>query len=229
MQRAPTPIPLLVLPADVRLMQATANAVFWLAGLALGAALLVWAARWPVFAIRAIRVDGEVQRNSETTIRANAIHRLAGSFLTLDLQKARAAFEAVPWVRRAEVRRIWPMRLAVQLEEHRPVALWAAADGNDKLVNSHAEVFVPMWAMGKTTSCRAWRGPTAARRKCWPCSSGCAAHWPRCKPVRWPSSRCRPGALGGWRWTRALKLNWAGAARTRCWPAPRTLCAPCPG
>lgn len=141
MQRAPTPIPLLALPADVRLMQATASAVFLLAGLALGAALLVWAARWPAFAIRAIRLDGEVLRNSETTIRANAIHRLAGSFLTLDLQKARAAFEAVPWVRRAEVRRLWPMRLAVQLEEHRPVALWAAADGNDKLVNSHAEVF----------------------------------------------------------------------------------------
>ena len=141
MLRAPTPIPMPGLPPDVRLMQATANAVFGLAGLALGVALLVWAARWPVFAVRAIRVDGEVMRNSETTIRANAVHRLAGSFLTLDLQKARAAFEAVPWVRHAVVRRVWPMRLAVQLEEHRPVALWAAADGNDKLVNSYGEVF----------------------------------------------------------------------------------------
>ena len=79
MLRAPTPIPMPGLPPDVRLMQATANAVFGLAGLALGVALLVWAARWPVFAVRAIRVDGEVMRNSETTIRANAVHRLAGS------------------------------------------------------------------------------------------------------------------------------------------------------
>lgn len=141
MLRAPTLIAMPGLPPDVRLMQATANAVFGLAGLALGVALLVWAARWPAFAVRAIRVDGEVMRNSETTIRANAVHRLAGSFLTLDLQQARAAFEAVPWVRHAVVRRVWPMRLAVQLEEHRPVALWAAADGNDKLVNSYGEVF----------------------------------------------------------------------------------------
>lgn len=141
MARTPTFNRAVSLPPDVRLMQATASAVFLLAGLALGAAALTWTARLPVFAIRAIRVEGEVQRNSESTIRANAAHRLAGNFFTLDLQKSRAAFEAVPWVRRAVVHRVWPMRLSVQLEEHRPVALWAAADGNDKLVNSFGEVF----------------------------------------------------------------------------------------
>jgi cell division protein FtsQ len=129
------------LPADVRLMQATANTLFVLAALAACVAAALWAARLPVFAVKAIRVEGEVNRNSESTIRANAVHRLAGSFLTIDLQKSRAAFEAVPWVRQAVVRRVWPMRLAVQLEEHRPLALWAAADGNDRLVNSFGEVF----------------------------------------------------------------------------------------
>ena len=139
--RSPTFSPVPGLPADVRLMLATANAVFVLAGLTLCAAALWWAARLPIFAIRSIRVDGEVARNSESTIRANALHRLTGNFVTLDLQKSRAAFEAVPWVRHAVVRRVWPMQLAVQLEEHNPVAMWAAADGNDRLVNSFGEVF----------------------------------------------------------------------------------------
>jgi cell division protein FtsQ len=139
--RSPTFTPAPGLPADVRLMLATANAVFVLAGLALCAAVLWWAARLPIFAIRGIRVDGEVARNSESTIRANAVHRLTGNFVTLDLQKSRAAFEAVPWVRHAVVRRVWPMGLAVQLEEHNPVALWATADGNDHLVNSFGEIF----------------------------------------------------------------------------------------
>jgi cell division protein FtsQ len=139
--RSPTFTPALGLPVDVRLMLATANAVFMLVGLALCAAALWWAARLPIFAIRGIRVDGEVARNSESTIRANALHRLAGNFVTLDLQKSRAAFEAVPWVRHAVVRRVWPMGLAVQLEEHNPVALWATADGNDRLVNSFGEIF----------------------------------------------------------------------------------------
>ncbi len=129
------------LPADVHLMQATANTLFVLVALAACVAAALWAARLPIFAVKAIRVEGEVNRNSESTIRANTVHRLAGSFLTLDLQKTRTAFEAVPWVRQAVVRREWPMRLAVQLEEHRPLALWAAADGNDRLVNSFGEVF----------------------------------------------------------------------------------------
>ena len=129
------------LPADVHLMQATANTLFVLAALAACVAAALWAARLPVFAVKAIRIEGEVNRNSESTLRANTVHRLSGSFLTLDLQQSRAVFEAVPWVRQAVVRREWPMRLAVQLEEHRPLALWATADGNDHLVNSFGEVF----------------------------------------------------------------------------------------
>ncbi len=129
------------LPADVRLMQATASTIFVIGALALCTATALWAARQPVFSLRRIVVDGEVSRNTESTLRANAGPRLTGNFITLDLQKARAAFESVPWIRHAVVHRVWPMRLSVQLEEHRPVALWAAADGNDRLVNSFGEVF----------------------------------------------------------------------------------------
>ena len=133
--------PALAPPADVRLMHSTANAVFVVAGLALCVALLVWVARWPMFAIRSIRVEGDVTRNSQSTLRATALQRLSGSFVTLDLQKTRAAFEAVPWVRQAVVRKVWPMRLSVELEEHEPEALWVSADATDRLVNSHGEVF----------------------------------------------------------------------------------------
>jgi cell division protein FtsQ len=129
------------LPADVRLMQATANTVLALVVLGLLAAGLQRLARAPIFNIQAIRVEGDVSRNSESTIRANAAPRLAGSFLTLDLQQARAAFEAVPWVRHALVQRVWPGKLAVRLEEHQPAALWLGTDGNDRLVNTHGEVF----------------------------------------------------------------------------------------
>jgi cell division protein FtsQ len=129
------------LPLDVRLLNATAKGVALLAALALCAAAAVWLARLPTFALRSIKVEGEVSRNSVSTIRANAAHRLAGNFFTLDLPTARAAFEAVPWVRHAVVRRLWPNRLAVRLEEHRAAALWGADDGNDRLVNDFGEVF----------------------------------------------------------------------------------------
>ncbi len=129
------------LPVDVRLMNAVANLVFALILLGLCAAALQWLTRAPMFAIRAIQIDGDLVRNNVATIRANAAPRLAGNFFSVDLQAARAAFEGVPWVRQAVVRRIWPDRLAVTLEEHRPAALWQGEEGNDRLVNVQGEVF----------------------------------------------------------------------------------------
>jgi cell division protein FtsQ len=70
-----------------------------------------------------------------------ALPRLSGNLLGIDLQQARSAFESVPWVRRAVVRRVWPDRLAVRLEEHRAVALWEGESAVERLVNSHGEVF----------------------------------------------------------------------------------------
>lgn len=129
------------LPADVRLMNTVANTVFVLAGVGALAAGLAWLMRSPVFPIRSIQLEGDLARNSVPTIRANAAPRLAGNFFSVDLQQGRAAFETVPWVRRAIVRRVWPDRLAVRLEEHRAVALWLGEDGAERLVNSFGEVF----------------------------------------------------------------------------------------
>jgi len=129
------------LPFDIRLMNRGAGAIFVVAALALLAAGLAALVRAPWFTLRAIEVDGETHRSSLATLRANATPKLAGNFFTFDIAQGRAAFESVPWVRRAVVRRIWPDKLAVTLEEHRAVALWQGESGNDLLVNHHGEVF----------------------------------------------------------------------------------------
>ena len=133
------------LPGDIRLMNATALVFAVLGAIVLGAVLLMWLAHRPVFAVKSIRVEGDLAHNSVLTIRANAAPKLSGNFFTMDLAAGRRAFESVPWVRQAIVRRVWPNRLSVQLEEHRAVALWANAgtadDEADKLVNSFGEVF----------------------------------------------------------------------------------------
>lgn len=129
------------LPMDVRLMNGVASAIFVLAALALLVAGVLWLTRAPWFALRVVQVEGELARNNVPTLRANAMPRLAGNFFSLDLQRARAAFESVPWVRQAVVRRVWPDRLAVRLEEHRPVALWQRDEEAPRLVNSFGEVF----------------------------------------------------------------------------------------
>ena len=136
-----TAAPASALPVDVRLMNAIAAIVFTLALVALVAAGLGWAARRPQFQFADVRLEGDLQRNSVTTVRANAMPHLAGTFFTMDLARTRAAFEQVPWVRHAVVRRVWPDKLVVSLEEHQPVALWEGDESSDKMVNSHGEVF----------------------------------------------------------------------------------------
>ena len=129
------------LPGDVRLMNAVSLAVFVLAAGVLVAAGVAARLRAPWFPIRGIQLEGELARSSASSVRTVALPRLTGNFFSIDLQRARQAFEAVPWVRQAVVRRVWPDRLAVRLEEHQAVALWEGETVSERLVNSLGEVF----------------------------------------------------------------------------------------
>lgn len=127
-------------PLDIRLMNMTAASlavVFVLLVLAGGA---WWLLRHPVFAIQAITVQGDVTRNNAVTLRANVMPQLSGNFFTIDLNRTRDAFEAVPWVRGAVVHRDFPNRLRAVLLEHEPMALWGD-EGSNKMVNRQSRVF----------------------------------------------------------------------------------------
>lgn len=130
----------LPLPTDIRLMNATASVLFVAWVVMLAGALGWWALRHPLFAIGGITVQGDTAHNSVATLRANVLPQLAGNFFTVDLKKARTAFEGAPWVREAVVQRQFPNRLRVTLQEHKAEALWGA-DSDERLVNSFGEVF----------------------------------------------------------------------------------------
>lgn len=125
---------------DIKLMNITASVLLLMFGLLSLGALAAWIFQNPVFALRGITVSGDVSHNNALTLRANVAPRLSGTFLTLDLAAARRAFEAVPWVRNAQVRREFPNRLNVILQEHQAVAYWGE-EGDSTLINSFGEVF----------------------------------------------------------------------------------------
>lgn len=127
-------------PFDVKLMNVTATLVYALFALVLLAAGAWWVLRQPFFPLAGIKVDGEVTHNNAVTLRANVAPQLAGNFFTIDLAKARAAFEAVPWVRKAVVRREFPNKLRATLTEHVPVAHWGE-EADSRLINGFGEVF----------------------------------------------------------------------------------------
>ena len=91
----------------------------------------------PVFPLREVRVLGELSHVTREQVETTSRRHLAGNFFTVDIAGARRAFERLPWVRRVEVRRVWPDRLHVFLEEHVALARW----GDSALVNTHGELF----------------------------------------------------------------------------------------
>ena len=128
------------LPADVRLMNmATVLLVTVFVLLILGG-WAWWLIRHPGFALQTITVQGEVNRNNAFALRTQVLPKLEGNFFTIDLAKARLAFEAVPWVRVAVVHRDFPNRLRAVLLEHRPIALWGDEDAGT-LINEQGQVF----------------------------------------------------------------------------------------
>lgn len=127
-------------PLDVKLMNLTASVLFVGCVLLVLAAGAWWVLRYPGFAIARIVVQGELVHNNAVTLRANVAPHLAGNFFTVDLRAARNAFEQVPWVRRAQVQRVFPGSLLVELQEHDAVAYWGPDTGS-ALVNSQGEVF----------------------------------------------------------------------------------------
>lgn len=127
---------------NARLLNLFANTLYGVAALLLFIAFLGWLAQRPMFTLQQIRVEGwnhqPLRHLNLPSIKATAMPRLRGNFFNVNLAQVRSAFEMVPWVRQAHVRRIWPNRLLVEIEEHHTLATWA--DG--RLVNTHGELFV---------------------------------------------------------------------------------------
>lgn len=124
------------------MLNGTANALFGLLALLLLASAFWWIAQRPVFMLKVIRLEGAgnapLRHISPSIVRGTAIPRIKGNFFTANLDAVRVAFEAVPWVRRATVRREWPNTLIVSLEEHVPLGTWGE-DG--RLVSVRGDVF----------------------------------------------------------------------------------------
>lgn len=116
----------------------------------LSVAGLAWAAlqalqRLPLFPLRELVLTAAPRQVSAAQLEHAARSAVVGNFFTVDLEAARAAFEKLPWVRKAAVRRQWPDGLAVTIEEHEAMARWRQLGGNGNdgaLVNRQGEVFV---------------------------------------------------------------------------------------
>lgn len=93
--------------------------------------------RLPIFPLRAVELAAAPQRVSVELLEKVAREQVIGNFFSVDLAQTRQQFEKLPWVRKVNVRRKFPERVEVEIEEHVALAIW----NNTALVNTHGEVF----------------------------------------------------------------------------------------
>ncbi|MEY4730701.1 MAG: cell division protein FtsQ [Pseudomonadota bacterium] len=102
-----------------------------------------WVMTTPLMEIKQVSIkskNGETELAFVSDEELNKVVKRAakGSLLTLNMPSIQSAFEELPWVRSASLRRILPHTLEVQLEEHQPLARW----GSGGLVNTFGEHFI---------------------------------------------------------------------------------------
>ncbi|BCM25887.1 cell division protein FtsQ/DivIB [Methyloradius palustris] len=114
-----------------------ANFLFALATVLMLYGTLYVVVHLPIFPLREVHVDGQLKHVTREQLKLIVTQHLQGNFFTLDLRHARDAFEKLPWARNVSVRRRWPDRLEVVVEEHQELARW----GNIALVNTYGELF----------------------------------------------------------------------------------------
>ena len=127
--------------SDARLTNFIANTLALLAVIALIAGAVVWVAQRPYFAISRIQIEplqsDEFSYVSAASVQATIAGRVSGNFFSVDLNDTRHLLETVPWVRHAQVRRVWPDALRIQIEEQQPLALW----NENQMINTWGESF----------------------------------------------------------------------------------------
>ena len=189
---------------DAKQMNALAATLATIAVLCLAWIALAWTVRQPWFAFREVVVTTPLARASGAHLEAVIREELTGTFFTMSLDRARAALRDVPWVRDVALRRQWPDRLEVAIDEHEPLARW----NDDALVSARGDVFVAQSA----AELPLFEGPdgraaeVAARWRAW--SDALA-------PLALAVTRVRVSQRGGW------QLSTAGPAGPLAIELPR--------
>lgn len=106
--------------------------------------VLVWLSQRPVFTLQQVVIEpvaGQILKHiNKPVVKQQVLETIKGNFFSVKLEDVKRGFESMPWVRHANVRRVWPNGLVVSIEEQKPFGTWGGADSHT-LMNVHGELF----------------------------------------------------------------------------------------
>ena len=123
---------------NAALLRSIANALFGFSVCAVLYGIVYYAVHLPGwFPLHSVRLMAAPQRVDAAEVLQVIRNDVKGNFFTVDIEQLRRSLEKLPWVRGVSIRREFPNRLGMRLEEHRALARW----NNTALVNQQGEVF----------------------------------------------------------------------------------------
>ncbi|WP_067584193.1 cell division protein FtsQ/DivIB [Endozoicomonas ascidiicola] len=118
-----------------RVLQLMISAVFISGVLAFAPRIMDWLNQ----PIARVEVHSGFEHQSRQDVEKALEPMLQARFFSLDLESMQEALLGLPWVKEASVRKQWPDRVMVNLEERRAIARW----GNHRLISNEGVVFEP--------------------------------------------------------------------------------------
>jgi len=113
------------------------------------------------FPVMNVDVSGTLDYTDRDALRARVQDHTELGFYGMDVDAIRSSLEKMPWVSQAHIRRIWPGRLMVTIEEHEPAARY----NDNALVSKSLELFIPPQLNKDNPQYSQWRNSFASLPK----------------------------------------------------------------
>ncbi len=83
-----------------------------------------------------VTVTNQTRWLDKVQLKQNILQRMDNRWLTLSIQDIKYAAERIDWVDKVEVKRVWPSRLELKINEQKPLACWngMALTNREKLI-----------------------------------------------------------------------------------------------
>ena len=93
----------------------------------------------PLFSVKQVEVNGALYTSDE--VLEPILSQVRGEpILTVDTNAVRTKVQALPWVRRAEVRTDFPRTLVIDVDERTPAAVYIGGDGRWRVIDRDGRV-----------------------------------------------------------------------------------------
>jgi cell division protein FtsQ len=127
-------------PLDIKFINGLSNALFFMGFIIITLCGFQYFLKNHAKNFMTLSIKGDILHSDASFIRNKMVPGVSGNFYTIDLNKTQTLFEAMPWVKQAVVKRVYPNRIELNLFEHKPRAIWGARE-DMKLVDENGFIF----------------------------------------------------------------------------------------